>query len=384
MTSRLFGSMETTIFTVMSALARTHGAINLGQGFPDEDGPLVLRERAARALAEGPNQYPPMAGLPELRAAIAAHSERFYGLKLNPDTDVLVTSGATEAIADCLFGLVNPGDEVIVFEPVYDSYRPMIELAGAKAIPVRLEPPNWRLSFETLERVVTSRTRVLLLNSPMNPCGKVFDEEELRGLADFCVRNDLVAVCDEVYEHLVFADARHIPLRCLPGMAERAVRIGSAGKTFALTGWKVGYVSGPAQLIAPIAKAHQFVTFTTAPALQVAVAEGLGFPDSYFNGLTVDLQAKRDLLADGLTRVGFEVLPAAGSYFLIASYAPFHLSETPLALCRRLTIEAGVAAIPLDAFYGDGHVGPYLRFCFCKRPEILEQAVARLERYLRR
>ncbi len=382
MTSRLFATQGTTIFTTMSALARAHGAINLGQGFPDDEGPEGLRARAARALLEGPNQYPPMSGIAELRAAVAAHNKRFYGLDFDPETEILVTSGATEALTDAFFGLLNPGDEVIVFEPVYDSYRPMIELVGARAVPVRLDPPAWEVPRDALVRAVTSRTRMIVLNSPMNPCGKVFRADELAFLADRCVTHNLVALCDEVYEHLVYEGARHIPLLTLPGMAERAVRVGSAGKTFALTGWKVGYLSGPERLVAPIAKAHQFVTFTTVPALQLAVAEGLAYPESYFKVLASDLQKKRDVLSAGLRRAGFEVLPSAGTYFLTANYVRLGLIGTPAEVCHRLTVEAGVATVPLDAFHERQDAGQYLRFCFCKRLEVLEEAVARLARYL--
>lgn len=379
-TSRVFGSQGTTIFTVMSALAAEHGAINLGQGFPDEDGPAVLRARAAAALESGPNQYPPMRGLPVLREAVARHNARFYDLPVDPERGVLVTSGATEALADCLLGLLDPGDEAIVFEPVYDSYAPMIALAGARAVPIRLEPPEWRLPRAELAAAFGARTKLILVNSPMNPCAKVFSDEELAFIAGLCVRHDTYAVCDEVYEHLVFDGRRHRPLMTLPGMAARTARIGSAGKTFSLTGWKVGYVTAAPDLLDALAKAHQFVTFTTPPALQIAVAEGLGFPDAYFAGLSQALEAKRDRLAAGLQRIGFDVLPAAGTYFLTAGYAPLGANEAPEAFCRRLTVDAGVAAVPLSAFHASGQSGPFIRFCFCKRDDVLDEALARLER----
>jgi aspartate/methionine/tyrosine aminotransferase len=382
--SQIFEPLPTTIFTVMSALAQEEGAINLGQGFPDEDGPEILRAHAARALQEQPNQYPPMRGLPALREAVSAANRRFYGLSVDPASEVLVTSGATEALADCFLGLLNPGDEAIVFEPIYDSYAPMIRLAGATPVPVRLEPPDFGINQEALARAFGPRTKLIVINSPMNPCGKVFDAAELGQIAALCVRHDAYAVCDEVYEHLVFDGARHHPLMGLPGMAKRTARIGSAGKTFALTGWKVGYVTAPAPLLDVIAKAHQFVTFTTAPALQAAVAVGLGLSDGYFRELAGSLQARRDRLARGLTEAGFSVLPCAGTYFVTAGYEQLPFEETPDALCKRLTREAKVAAIPLDAFYTDGRERRYLRFCFCKSEAVLDEAVRRLKTYLRR
>jgi len=382
--SRIFTAQGTTIFTVMSALAVEHGAINLGQGFPDEDGPLVLRERAARALVEGPNQYPPMRGVMALRKAVAEHDRRFYGLSFDHESEVLVTSGATEALADCFLALLDPGDEAIVFEPVYDSYKPIIERTGARAVPVRLEPPDFRLPREALARAFGPNTKLIVVNSPMNPCAKVFSEDELSSIAELCVRYDTYAVCDEVYEHLVFDGKTHRPLMTFPGMEARAARIGSAGKTFAFTGWKIGYVSARAPLLEVIAKAHQFVTFTSPPALQLAVAEGLAQPDRYFSEFTRTLEEKRDFLASGLHRLGFEVLPCQGTYFLTVGYADLGFNEPALELCRRLTIEAKVAAIPLDAFYGDGETRPYIRLCFAKRPEVLAEALARLARFLAR
>jgi aspartate/methionine/tyrosine aminotransferase len=382
--SQIFESLPTTIFTVMSALALEEGAINLGQGFPDEDGPETLRAHAARALLEQPNQYPPMLGLPVLREAVAAANRRFYGLAVDPASEVLVTSGATEALTNCFLGLLNPGDEAIVFEPVYDSYAPMIRLAGATPVPVRLEPPDFRIPQEALARAFGPRTKLIVVNSPMNPCGKVFNAAELGLIAALCVRHDAYAICDEVYEHLVFDGARHQPLMGLPGMAERTARIGSAGKTFALTGWKVGYVTAPAPLLDVIAKAHQFVTFTTAPALQAAVAVGLGLPDSYFGELAGSLQAKRDRLARDLTEAGFSVLSCAGTYFVTAGYERLPFEDAPEALCKRLTREAKVAAIPLDTFYTDGRERRYLRFCFCKSEAVLDEAAQRLKTYLRR
>jgi aspartate/methionine/tyrosine aminotransferase len=323
-----------------------------------------------------------MRGLQALRRAVAEHDQRFYGLELDPEREVLVTSGATEALADCFLALLNPGDEAIVFEPVYDSYKPMIERAGAKAVPVRLEPPAFQLPRKALADAFSPRTKLVVVNSPMNPCSKVFDTDELSYIAELCLRHDVYALCDEVYEHLVFDGRKHVPLMTLPGMRPRTARIGSAGKTFSFTGWKIGYVSADAALLEVIAKTHQFVTFTSPPALQLAVADGLREPDSYFAELARTLEGKRDFLASGLHRLGFEVLPCQGTYFLSLGYADLGFNLPAGALCRRLTVEAGVASIPLDAFYGDGEERPYLRLCFAKRPEVLTEALARLARFL--
>lgn len=382
--NRIFSGLGTTIFTVMSALANEYGAINLGQGFPDDEGPDDVRALAAKALIEGPNQYPPMMGLPALRQAVAESNRRFYGLDIDWQREVLVTSGATEALGDCLLGLLNPGDEAIILEPAYDSYKPMIEAAGAKAISVALTPPNWSLPLAELEAAFSSRTKLILLNTPMNPTGKVFTREELEAIAALLIRHDAYAICDEVYEHLVFAPATHIPLMTLPGMRERCVRIGSAGKTFSLTGWKVGYITGPSALIEPIAKTHQFVTFTTPPALQSAIAYGLAKERSYFDGLAATLAAKRDLLAQGLAAAGLEVLPADGTYFLNVDIRWTGFTGNDEEFCREITKTAKVAAIPLSAFYpaNAAHAPRHLvRFCFCKQNEILNEACARLRSF---
>jgi N-succinyldiaminopimelate aminotransferase len=378
----------TTIFTVMSALASEHGAINLGQGFPDEDGPEPILRCAATALIDGPNQYPPMRGLPELRQAVAQHNERFYGLDVDWQTEVLVTSGATEALADCFFGLVEPGDEVVLIEPLYDSYLPIVERAGARPRLVRLQPPDWRLPREELRSAFSHETKLLVVNSPLNPAGKVFDRDELSFLADLLETYDAYAVCDEVYEHLVFDGRAHTPLMALPGMRARCLRIGSAGKTFSATGWKVGYVTGAAPLVDAVARAHQFITFTTPPNLQTAVATGLRQDDAYFHNLAHQQQRKRDRLAAGLTSAGFRTLPSAGSYFLVADYRelarPSAAEGSDEAFCRYLTSEAGVAAIPLSAFYSaDGPHG-FVRFCFCKRDAVLDEAIARLQQHFGR
>ena len=381
--NRTLSRYGTTVFTVISALAVRHGAINLGQGFPDEEGPETIRRLAADAVFEGPNQYPPMRGLAELREAVATHSRRFYSLDINPETEVLITSGATEALACGMLGLIEPGDEVVLFEPLYDSYLPMIERGGGIARIVRLEPPDWRLPEAALAAAFSPRTKLLVLNSPLNPAGKVFGHEELLSIARLLLAHDAYALCDEVYEHLVFDGARHVPLLSLPGMRERCVRIGSAGKTFSATGWKVGYASGPAPLIDALARAHQFLTFTTPPNLQRAVAAGLCQDDGYFGGLAAQQQAKHDRLAAGLATAGFGILPSAGTYFLVADYRRLGFDEPDTAFCQRLIQEAGVAAIPLSAFYREAPPVGFVRFCFCKRDAVLDEAVARLHRRFR-
>jgi aspartate/methionine/tyrosine aminotransferase len=379
----LLENTGTTIFTVMSALATEHGAINLGQGFPDTQGPEDIVQAAADALLDHRNQYPPLTGVPELRAAVAAANQRFYGLAIDPVQGVVVTSGATEAITACLMALINPGDEVILIEPLYDTYLPVVSLLGATPVLVRLAPPDWALPREKLAAAFSPRTKALLLNSPMNPTGKVFSEDELGFIAGLLRDHDAYAVCDEVYEHLVFPPARHVPLMTLQDMAERCLRIGSAGKTFSLTGWKVGYVSGPNRLIALVAKAHQNLTFTTPPNLQRAVALGLGKPDEYFESLAHELQERRDILEAGLRRLGFTTLPADGSYFITADFSALGFAGDDAAFCRAITIEAGVAAIPVSAFYVADAPKHYARFAFCKQPAVLHEALARLENWCR-
>jgi aspartate/methionine/tyrosine aminotransferase len=376
----VFSQLPTTIFAVMSALAAEHGAINLGQGFPDEDGPLAIRECAATALREGPNQYPPTRGLPALRQAIAAHANRFYGFDFDPDRNVLVTSGGTEALAASILALAGPGGEVVLVEPAYDSYRPIALAAGARVRSVKLEPPDWRLEPDMLSAAVTADTRVLVLNSPLNPIGRVFDREELAGIARVLENSNAIAICDEVYEHLVFDGRPHLPLMSFPGMAERTVRVGSAGKMFSLTGWKVGWVTGPAALIDVIAKAHQFLTFTTSPALQRGTAYALANEMEFTLGLTRTLQSNRDLLARRLARLGFEILPCEGTYFLSAGIRGL-TNERDDSFCRRLAREAGVAVIPLSAFFEDGEPEHLVRFAFCKKRTLLEEAMDRLDLY---
>ena len=381
-----FASLGTTIFTTMSALAAEHDAINLGQGFPDEDGPADIRQMAAQALINGPNQYPPMTGLLALRQAVADHDQRFYGLTYDARDEILVTSGATEALTACLMALLAPGDEVVLFEPLYDSYLPIIRQCGAVPRIVRLEAPGWSVPKGALAAAFSPATKLVLLNTPMNPTGKLFAAEELAAIARLATAHDAYVLCDEVYEHLVFDGAAHHPIAALPEMRARTLRIGSAGKTFSLTGWKVGYVSGPRELISTVAKVHQFLTFTTPPGLQAAVAYALAKPDAYYAGLAASLQAKRDRLAAGLSGVGFAVLPAHGTYFLTAltdGIGPSFATDVDYA--RWLTVEIGVATVPCSAFYaGPNPPQNMIRFCFCKKDDVLDAAIARLAERLPR
>jgi N-succinyldiaminopimelate aminotransferase len=373
----------TTVFEVMSRLAVEHEAINLGQGFPDDRGPDEVLRAAADAVVDGWNQYPPMMGLPALRQALAAHAARFYGLEVDWKTETMVTSGATEALAACLFGLIEPGDEVVLFEPLYDSYVPIIRRAGGVPRFVTLRPPSWGFAEADLAAAFSPRTKLVLLNDPLNPAARVFTRDELELIARFVRAFDCYAVCDEVYEHIVFDGRPHVPLMSLPGMRERCLKIGSAGKTFSLTGWKVGYVTAAPELLQPVAKAHQFLTFTTPPNLQAAVAYGLGLGDGYFAGLGAEMQRRRDRLAGALAGVGFDVLPAEGTYFLVCGIGRLSSGETAAAFCERITAEAGVAAIPVSAFYasGDGGGEPAVRFCFAKQDHVLDGAADRLARY---
>ncbi len=378
----IMAALGTTVFEVMSRLAMEHGSINLGQGFPDEDGPRDIRQAAADALMEGPNQYPPMTGLAELRQAIAAHARRFYGLDYDWQSEIVVTSGATEALADCFLALLNPGDEVVLLEPLYDSYPPMIERAGAVPRYVTLEPPGWELAPVALEEAFTPRTRMILLNSPMNPAARVLTMAELDLIRRMCIQHDVICLCDEVYEHLLFDGLAHRPIASLDGMRERTLRISSAGKIFSLTGWKVGWVEGPADLMTAVMKAHQFVTFTTAPNLQKAVAYGLGKETSYYTDLAAHLQGKRDRLACGLAKAGFPVLPCQGTYFINADITPFGIAGGDEAFCRLITEKAGVTAVPVSAFMRQGSIDTLIRFCFCKKDDVLDAAADRLQRFL--
>ena len=380
-TNTLFSSLGTTIFTVMSQLAVEHQSINLGQGFPDGNGPADVRTMAATFLEDRPNQYPPMMGDPDLREAVAVHAQRFYGLDVDWRQEVMVTCGATEALAACLLGLINPGDEVILLEPLYDCYLPMVRLAGGVPKFVQLKPPHWELPRSELAATFGAKTKAILINSPMNPAGKVFTEEELAFIAELVTRYDAYAICDEVYEHLVFDGRKHHPLMCQPGMRGRSARIGSAGKTFSLTGWKVGYVTAPPAILHTAAKAHQFLTFTTAPNLQRAVAYGLGKDDSYFRDLADDLQRKRDSFAAGLSRIGFDVPPAQGTYFLNADFSGLGFDGDDVAFCHHLTTVAGVTPIPVSAFYEGAGPRTFVRFAFCKEDDVLAAALDRLARH---
>jgi aspartate/methionine/tyrosine aminotransferase len=319
-----------------------------------------------------------MTGVPELRQAVAAANARFYGLTVDPDTEVVVTSGATEAITASLMALLDPGDEVVLIEPLYDTYLPVVRLLGAVPRLVRLQPPAWELPRAELAAAFGPKTKAILFNTPMNPTGKVFTGDELAFIAGLLARHDAYAVCDEVYEHLTYDGWRHIPLMTLPGMRERCLRIGSAGKTFSLTGWKVGYITACPALATVAAKAHQNLTFTTPPNLQRAVAVGLAKDDSYFQGLAADLAVKRDRLAEGLARIGFGVLPVQGSYFITADFAPLGWNGDDVSFCRHITEHAGVTAVPVTAFYEGEAPSHYARFAFCKRPEVLDAALGRL------
>ncbi|MFE2017689.1 pyridoxal phosphate-dependent aminotransferase [Streptomyces sp. NPDC059499] len=380
--NRRLADFGTTIFAEMSALALRTGSINLGQGFPDTDGPEEIREAAVRALRAGHgNQYPPGPGVPELRSAITEHQQRRYGLAYDPDTEVLVTAGATEAIAATLLALLEPGDEVIALEPYYDSYAACIAMAGGTRVPVTLHPHEgaYRLDLDELRAAVTPRTRLILLNTPHNPTGTVLTREELAAVAGLACERDLLVVTDEVYEHLVF-EGEHIPLASFPGMRERTVTISSAGKTFSFTGWKVGWITASPALVTAVRSAKQFLTYVSAGPFQYAVAEALRLPDSYFDGLRADLRAKRDLLSSGLAEAGFEVYEPAGTYFVTTDIRPLGGGQDGFAFCRALPERCGVVAIPNAVFYDHRDQGaPFVRFAFCKRTEVLTEAVTRLK-----
>jgi N-succinyldiaminopimelate aminotransferase len=380
MPNAIYEALPTTIFTVMSGLARERGAINLGQGFPDQPGPKAILERAAHAVISGDNQYPPMPGLPELRQAVADHYRRRQGLDFDWRSEVTITSGATEALACAFLSLIEAGDEVVLFQPLYDSYLPMVRRAGGVPKLVRLEPPAWRLRREDLEAVFSPRTRLVVFNSPLNPAAVVFDRAALSLLAEFCVRFDAVAVCDEVWEHVTFAPHAHWPLMSFPGMRERSVKIGSAGKMFALTGWKVGFICASPPLTQVLAKAHQFLTFTTPPNLQTAVAWGLKNSDAWFATMPGELAASRDRLAEALGREGFAVLGSQGTYFLNVDLTASGVLEEDMPFCLRCVNEAGVAAIPISAFYQAAPVTNIMRLCFAKRDETLDEGARRLAR----
>ncbi|HET9159252.1 MAG TPA: aminotransferase [Caulobacteraceae bacterium] len=379
----ILADLPMTIFDEMSGLARAHRAINLGQGFPDAPGPEAIRAKAADAVLNGYNQYPPMRGLPELRQAVAAHYNARQGLDLDWESEVTVTSGATEALAAAILGLVQAGDEVILIQPLYDAYAPLVRLAGGVPRYVTCRPPVWRIERADLEAAFSPKTRMLIMNNPVNPTGRVLDADELGLLAEFCVRFDAIAICDEVWEELVFGAAAHRPLIGFPGMRGRAVKVGSAGKMFGLTGWKVGWLCAAPDLSALLARAHQFLTFTTPPNLQTACAFGLTEPGDWFETMPVGYARSRDRLTAALQREGFVVLPSAGTYFLSVDLAASGLNIPDREFCLRAVTEAGVAAIPVSAFYEVEAERSIVRLCFAKQDEVLDEGARRLGAMLR-
>jgi N-succinyldiaminopimelate aminotransferase len=374
----VYADLPTTIFEEMSGLARQTGAINLGQGFPDDPGPLALRRKAGEALLTGTNQYPPMRGLPALRQAVAGHYARTQGLDLDWETEITVTSGATEALAAAFLSLISPGDEVVLFQPLYDAYLPMVRRAGGVAKLVRLTPPHWRFDRPMLEAAFSDHTRMVVLNTPLNPAGTITPDEDLALLAEFCVRHDAVAVCDEVWEAVVFDGHRHRSLIGYPGMRQRTVKIGSAGKLFGMTGWKVGFLCAAPALTRALAGAHQFLTFTTPPNLQEAVAFGLAEPGDWFEAMPAGLQRSRDRLAAGLETAGFTVLDSGGTYFLNVDLEASGIAEDDRTFALRAVRDHGVASIPVSAFYAEDPVRHILRLCFAKADATLDEAVRRL------
>ncbi|MAV86999.1 MAG: aminotransferase [Rhodospirillaceae bacterium] len=383
-TNQLLGEYGTTIFTTMSALSTEFNAINLGQGFPDVNGPDDILEEAVRAIKYESNQYPSMMGIKELREATAQHSKSFYDIDIDWESQTIITAGATEAIASSLFGLINPGDEVIMIEPLYDCYLPLVRRAGGIPKLIRIDPPNWQLPYEKLEAIFSPKTKLIILNSPTNPAAKVYKLQELEFIAALIEKYDAYAICDEVYEHLTYDGASHIPLMTLPGMHERCIRISSAGKTFSMTGWKIGYSIGAPKLIEAASKAHQFLTFTAPPNLQYAVALGLKNEKEYFFNLGKDMKLKRDLLTNGLERIGFNVLRSEGTYFLVADYSPLGDFGRDIEFCKTLIKDAGVGAVPFSAFYQKGvndRLNNFIRFCYCKKSDTLDTAINRLEKY---
>ncbi len=374
----IFAGLTTSVFETMSARARETNSINLGQGFPDDPGPLDVRQKAADAVINGWNQYPPMMGLPELRQAIARHYRHWQGLALDWEREVMVTSGATEALAGAMMSLIAPGDEVVLFQPLYDAYLPLVLRAGGVPRFVKLSPPHWRFDEAALAEAFSDRTKLVLFNNPQNPAAVVYGREDMELLASFCIRHDAIALCDEVWEHVVFDGRRHVSMLSIDGMRDRTVKIGSAGKIFSLTGWKVGLVAACPDLMKVLAKAHQYITFTTPPNLQAAVAYGLDKQDDYFETMRAGMMRSRDRFTKGLIERGFSVLPSEGTYFLAVDLAPLG-EDDDLAFCQRLIENNGVAAIPMSAFYAHDAVRTTVRFCFAKRDETLDEALKRLE-----
>ncbi|MFN2258689.1 MAG: aminotransferase [Parasphingopyxis sp.] len=379
-----FAELPTSIFAEMSELASRHDAINLGQGFPDGEGPEDVRRAAAEASISGYNQYAPMRGMPALREAIAKHYAHHQALEIDPEREILVTAGATEALASTILAGVAEGDEVILLQPAYDAYAPLIRRAGGTPVFVTLEPPDWRVTAELLESAVTDRTSAIVVNSPLNPAAAMLGDGELALLARFCIEHDLIAICDEVWEHIAFDGRAHRSLITEPGMRERAVKIGSAGKIFSLTGWKTGWAIADPSLIEVIAKAHQYLTFATPPNLQNAVAYGLGKDDAYFTGMRADYQASRDRLAKRLDEAGFAVLPTEATYFLSVDLARSGVAMSDREFCLAAPEQAGVAAIPVSAFYEADPVDTVIRLCFAKADDILDEAAERLGRFRQR
>ena len=378
LTAKLQG-FGTTIFAEMSALAASTGSVNLGQGFPDTDGPIEVLDAAVAAIRSGQNQYPPGPGLPVLREAITDHQRRFYGLAYDPETEVLVTAGATEALAGALLGLLDTGDEVVLFEPMYDSYQACIALAGATARPVTLRPPSYGFDIDELRAAITPKTKLMLINTPHNPTGKVFDRAEMQSIADLAIEHDLIVITDEVYEHLLFDGVEHLAMAALPGMRERTLSISSGGKTFNTTGWKIGWLCGSAALVTAARTAKQFLTYVNGGPFQVGIAAGLMLGDGFFHGLSTEMQSKRDRLVPGLVQAGFEVYPTSGTYFVTVDIRSLRPDGDGMAFCRELPHRCGVVAIPNEVFYANRHEGRHLvRFAFCKRPEVLDEAATRL------
>ena len=371
----------TTIFGEMSALAVATNSVNLGQGFPDTDGPREVLDAAIQAINSGHNQYPPAIGVPALREAIAEHQQRFYGLSFDPSSEVLVTAGASEALAASLIALLDTGDEVVMFEPMYDSYSAGVAMAGGAVKPVTLHPPDYGLHVGELRAAITARTKLILVNTPHNPTGKVFTREELQAIADVAIEHNLIVVTDEVYEHLVFDGREHLPLAGFPGMRERTLTISSGGKTFNTTGWKVGWLVGPAALVSAARTAKQFLTYVSSGPFQPAIAVGLRLDDDFYYGIAADLQAKRDRLCAGLLDAGFEVFTPQGTYFVTVDIRPLQADGDGMAFCRELPHRCGVVAVPNQVFYTDQRRGAHLvRFAFSKQLSVLDEAVARLKR----
>lgn len=379
----VYTGLPTTIFEVMSALAREKNAINLGQGFPDDPGPEDVRQKAADAVIHGWNQYPPMLGIPELRQAVAHHYKYWQNIALDWQQEVMITSGATEALAGALLALLEPGDEVVLFEPLYDAYLPLVKRAGGVPKFVKLKPPHWRFDEAMLAEAFSAKTKVVLFNNPLNPAGVVYSHADLELLASFCIKHNAIALCDEVWEHVVFDGLRHVSMLDVPGMRERTIKVGSAGKIFSLTGWKVGFVCAAPAISKVLGKAHQFLTFTTPPNLQAAVAYGLGKTDDYYEGMRASMQRSRDIFTKGLRERGFTVLDSQGTYFLNVDLAPLGKNDD-VAFCKSLVDDFGVAAIPVSAFYAENPITSVVRFCFAKRDETLNGALARLEDFARK